>query len=432
MLRVRVPREGLSLAYNLKLLAEAGKILSSSLDYNVTLSSIVHLLTSTIADLCYIDLLREDKTLKRVAVIDSNKKMRKIVKEQYKYPPTPTAKKGAYSVVRSGKSLLISPVTDAWLRSVSNNEQDFKNMKQLGYRSIIFVPLFARGKTIGVLSLASRKRLYDSKSLKLAEELGRRAAVAVDNAQLYKTAREAIKVRDEFLSIASHEFKTPLTSILLHLQTLLSMFSSENVSSEKVKKAYKMLQSTEHQTRKLSRLIKDLLDISLISTGKMNLKLEYIDLVSIVKDVLSYYSVHQEGKKYNISLEVEDSPLIGLWDSVRVDQVVSNLVSNAVKYGKGRPINITLKRKNSKAVFIISDKGIGIKKEYIPYIFNRFARAVHGKEVKGLGVGLYVIHQIILAHKGKIKVVSQEGKGSTFTLELSLRNESAEIQDGLQ
>ena len=264
-----------------------------------------------------------------------------------------------------------------------------------------------------------------------AVELASRAAIAVDNAILYQDAKEAVRVRDEFLSIASHEFRTPLTSILLHLQSLISVFSSPSVSNESLKKAFKMLKSTEHQTKKLSILIKDLLDVSLISTGRLDLKLDYIDLTTIVKDVLNYYAVHQEGKKYNISVEIEDSPLIGLWDRIRIEQVISNLVSNAVKYGKGKPIHVTLRRKNSKAIFIISDKGVGIKRAYVAYIFNRFARAARDKEVKGLGVGLYVVHQIVLAHKGKIKVTSWEGKGSTFTVELPLRNESI-VQDGLQ
>ncbi len=406
----------------LNFLVEAGRMLSSSLDYDTTLTSVAQFAVSTIANLCDI-MIFDEGVLRHVAVIDSDPEMNKIVNEFYKYPPAPGGKMGAYYVAETRKTLLVSPTNDEWLRSITVDEEDYENMKKLNYISSIVVPLIVRDKVIGVLSLKSRERLFDDSDVELTEELASRAAIAVDNARLYKEAQEAIRARDEFLSISSHELKTPLTSIILQLQIALRTIEhTEKPSKEQV---VKMLYGAEKQSKKLQKLINDLLNISLITTGRLHLEKEKTDFSQLVYGVLERFSHLFQKEKVHVDLDIEDG-VEGYFDHVRMEQVISNLVTNAVKYGNKTPVHITVKKFDSTVRFTIQDKGIGIDPATQKEIFERFARGVATRDYRGLGVGLYISRQIVEAHGGTISLDSEVGKGSTFTLHLPLETTSSE------
>lgn len=233
-------------------------------------------------------------------------------------------------------------------------------------------------------------------------------------------AQVEIKARDEFLSIASHELKTPLTSMLLQLQTALHNISSVSLANFSVENLLKMLKNAEQQTKRLSKMINDLLNVSLITTGRLELEREEVDLNTIVKDVRERFSEKIEKENYTLRVHI-DGPVVGKWDKLRIEQVVTNLISNAIKYGNGKPIDVFVSKHGSTARLIIKDQGIGIPSEYQSRIFERFERAVSPSEYKGLGIGLYITHQIVKAHGGRIKVDSKSGKGSIFTVELPFK-----------
>jgi PAS domain S-box-containing protein len=227
----------------------------------------------------------------------------------------------------------------------------------------------------------------------------------------------AVNVRDEFLSIASHELKTPLTSLQLNLDMLVrAVQSGESLSSANVDA---MLDSAQRQHRRLARLVNELLDVSRIAAGRLRLEPESIDLVALTKEMCARFEpeVHALGIALSVRAEGE---LRGHWDRLRIEQVISHLLSNAVRFGRRRPVVVTLRRVGEQAHIIVQDEGIGIAADACDRIFGRFERAVSFHHYGGLGLGLYIVRQIVEAHGGSICVVSRQGEGSTFTIALPL------------
>ncbi|MBI2040399.1 HAMP domain-containing histidine kinase [Candidatus Microgenomates bacterium] len=237
----------------------------------------------------------------------------------------------------------------------------------------------------------------------------------------YKLAQKNIKARDEFLSIVSHELKTPLTVMLLKLHNELNNIRSAPLANFSVQQLMEVIKNSEQQIQWLKSIINDLLDVSLITTGKMNLELEDTDFVSLTKQVNSSFSEVLKRGKYKIKLSAP-FPVIGKWDKLRLEQAVVNLFSNAIKYGEGKPIEIQIFKKGNNGRFIIKDHGIGMTSGEQKVIFDLFERVQGSEEHKnGLGVGLFITSQIVKMHGGKIKVSSSPAKGTSFIIELPLR-----------
>lgn len=236
-----------------------------------------------------------------------------------------------------------------------------------------------------------------------------------------EAAEEAIRARDEFLSIASHELKTPLTTIILRIQSTLDSILNQSLANFSGEKLVSSLNIAHDQTRRLQNLIKDLLNFSLITTGKLELELKEDDLTTLVKSVLNRFEDHLTLAGCSVKLEASQH-IKGLWDQVRLDQAISNLLTNAIKYGEGTPIEITVTSEGDKARITVSDKGIGIDPKVQKTIFERFKRGTSEIKFQGLGVGLFIVKQIVEAHGGRVLVKSKLGEGSKFTLELPIRN----------
>ena len=208
--------------------------------------------------------------------------------------------------------------------------------------------------------------------------------------------------------------------MLLKLHDMLHKVRNVSLANFSVPALMKVLENAQQQTRRLSNMINDLLNVSLITTGRLKLDKEEIDLTNIVKNVLENFSEMFKDEGYKVRLDSEKK-IIGRWDKNRIEQAITNLVSNAIKYGEKNPIEIKLENNNTTARFIIHDHGIGISKDDQKILFDRFARALTSKEYKkGLGVGLYITYQIIKAHRGNIRVISKSGNGSTFIVELPM------------
>ncbi len=248
----------------------------------------------------------------------------------------------------------------------------------------------------------------------LEEELVRRTGLAADNARLFRDAQDAIRARDEFLQIASHELKTPLTPLQLHLDTLTRSFAQAGVQNERL---LEKLSSATRQTIRLGRLVEGLLDVSRITGGHLELELERFDLAVAVRDVVDRFRAEAERAGSEVSVSGSDS-VVGTWDSLRVEQIVSNLLINAIKYGSGKPIDIEVRATDDAVRVAVTDRGIGIEKETIGRLFGRFERGVSLRHYGGLGLGLFVARQFAEAHGGTIVAQSQLGEGSTFTLVL--------------
>ena len=240
-------------------------------------------------------------------------------------------------------------------------------------------------------------------------------------ARLQRTEREltrALQARDEFFSIASHELKTPITAINLQLQILgrlLEQAPFEPPVKQRTDKAYGTF---NRQVTKLNALVDTLLDVTRIKNGKLTLERRELDLGNLVREVLDRFTASE--KEVEIRGELE-AGIVGEWDAQRMDQITTNLVSNAIKYGNGSAVDVRLQRVNGQARLTVMDKGSGISPERLPFIFDRFERAVENSSVQGLGLGLYIVKQIVQAHGGSVSVESALKQGTTFEVLLPLR-----------
>lgn len=232
--------------------------------------------------------------------------------------------------------------------------------------------------------------------------------------------QKELRSRDEFLSIASHELKTPLTSMLLQTQHALHNIRNVSLAHFSIESLLKMLESVENQTKRLSKMINDFLNISLINTGNLQLEYDDVDLNKLVQDVINEFSPKIKEEQYVLTYEQEDK-VRGIWDKVRIEQVISNILSNALKYGSGKPIEVTVRNHYSRAQIMIKDHGIGVPKDKQKKVFQLFERGVPQDQYKGLGVGLFITHEIVKAHHGELLFTSRPNHGSIFTINLPLR-----------
>lgn len=237
--------------------------------------------------------------------------------------------------------------------------------------------------------------------------------------QLKKTQGEleqAVKIRDEFMSIASHELKTPLTSLKLQSQLRTRDLKKGSFSTFTPERLTKMFADDERQFEQIKHLINDMLDISRISSGKMTMNLEHFDLCELVRNLIERNLEQFVGTRDPIVIEACES-VFGNWDRFRMEQVVTNLLTNAVRYGAGKPILVQVKYSLKNAQISVQDQGQGISTENQERIFERFER-VSGTEITGLGLGLYIVREILKAHHGSIRVESVLGHGATFIVEV--------------
>ncbi len=240
---------------------------------------------------------------------------------------------------------------------------------------------------------------------------------------------KAVQIRDEFISIASHELKTPLTSLKLQSQLRKRNLAKGDSVAFTPERLSKMFDADEKQLERIMHLIDGMLDVSRISSGQNTLCLERFDLGSLVGELIERYSEQFVAAGCAVTVDACDSA-IGSWDRFRLEQVVTNLFTNAMRYGAGMPISVEVNVQSSRAQLIVRDKGRGISPENQDRIFRRFERAVLGSEISGLGLGLYIVKQILEAHQGSVRVVSALGQGATFVAELPLTASNREVHYG--
>ncbi|HYQ80265.1 MAG TPA: HAMP domain-containing sensor histidine kinase, partial [Anaeromyxobacteraceae bacterium] len=229
---------------------------------------------------------------------------------------------------------------------------------------------------------------------------------------------EEVRRRDEFLSIASHELKTPVAALQLQLQMLHR--AAERQGAPLPRPLVDKVEALERQTRRLTLLVNELLDVSRMRLGRLELHLEEVDLAELAREAVRQLEGELRRSGSRIALRA-DAPATGRWDRLRLEQVLTNLLVNAAKFGEGRPIAVSVQAADGLAHLAVADQGIGILPEHQERIFRRFERAVSVEHYGGLGLGLYIAREIVEAHGGRIQLASAPGLGSTFTVELPLR-----------
>jgi PAS domain S-box-containing protein len=407
---------------DLRFLAEASALLATSLDYEDTLRRVATLAVPVLADWCAVDVVDERGRVRRLINVHRDPEKVRLSEELHRrYPTDPDATAGPPRVMRTGEPELIPEISDERLAHYARDAEHLRLMRELGLRSYLTVALRSRERVLGALTLvrAETARRYGQEELRLAEELARRAAVSVDNALLYREAQKAIGLRDGFLQVAAHELRTPVTALKLNIQALVASTRREEAWSERT---VSRLTGLERGVSRLGVLVNELLDVSRITSGRLVLRPEELDLAELAREVAGRFRAEAERAGCVLRVRVPPGPVVSRWDRLRLEQVLSNLLSNALKYGAGQPVEVALSTSLStsgeRVLLRVRDEGIGIESAVQARIFERFERAVSDRHYGGLGMGLWITREIVTAMGGTIHVESTPRQGATFTVEL--------------
>ena len=416
-----------------RILAEATSVFSESINYSLTLKHVLQALVPRLGEWGLIRILDKDRKIQLVEFFSSSIDLEPTIREVISgFGLDPSCHPIFGSPHHFERTQVISMFTEDSILPLSHEQLVL--VRKLKVQSTLESPLLYGGRVLGSVTIVSSdpKHRFTSRDLILFEELARRAAIALENARLYDEAQTAISARDEFLSIASHELRTPLTALSLQLQVLqrglMKSLNEKNAperSSDWVfipRKTATLVSACEEQSKKLTGLLEELLDLTRIRIGRLQLNKQAVDLREIVLETAERFRAEAAQNGVLISIEAHH-PTIGNWDALRIEQVVSNLISNAIKYGNRKSITVRVEVDHARCLarLIVKDQGSGIAPEMKDKIFERFERAgLTGKKISGLGLGLYIARQIIEGHSGSIYVKSEQGQGAEFVVELPL------------
>ncbi|HYD74587.1 hybrid sensor histidine kinase/response regulator [Ramlibacter sp.] len=404
--------------HDLKFLAEASAELASVNDYPGTLDRIARLAVPRFADWCAVDIQQPDGSLRRVATAHVEPGKERLLREMHeRYPPDPLSPVGTWHVLRTGRGDLVPEISDEMVSAGAADEHLREMLRQLGIRSYIGAPLNTRGRTLGVLTFITSRsgRRYGPEDLALAEDLARRAAVAIDNAQLLAAMRESDRAKDVFLATLAHELRNPLAPIW----NGLSLIKRASGDAHRIEQVSGII---ERQVGQLSRLVDDLLDVSRITTGKIELKKEPTNLVHVINAAVEVSRPHIEAAHHKLSITFPDAPTDLVADAARLTQVFSNLLNNAAKYTRrGGRISVAVEALPQDLVVRVRDNGIGIAPEMLRKVFGLFTQATRPDERHhgGLGIGLSLVEGLVRLHGGQVEAHSAGAdQGSEFVVVL--------------
>ncbi|BDG02016.1 sensor histidine kinase [Anaeromyxobacter oryzae] len=393
-------------------LADASAVLASTLEWSETLASVARLAVPAVADWCSIEL---PESLapggEPVVLVHADPARLELARAwRRRWPPDPEAGSGAPAVIRTGRPELHESVPDELLVAAAVDAEHLRVARALGMTSAMVVPLSARGRTLGAVTfvLAHPGAHYGPEDFAMAQELGRRAGLALDNARLFDEAQRAVRARDDVLALVSHDLKNPLEAVALSAALLLRKPDPARVP--------RYAETIDRSVRRMDRLIRDLLDVSSMDAGRFRVVPRPERLGAIVDDALALLA--PLAVERGIALAVEGGvPEEIRCDRERILQVLSNLIGNALQFTPpGGHVTVRLVMDAGRARVAVSDDGPGIAPEELPRLFDRYWRGRGSR--RGTGLGLSIARGIVEAHGGRIHVESQLGAGSTFTFTL--------------
>jgi signal transduction histidine kinase len=402
----------------LRALAETGAVLAASDDYDGALQSLAETVVPDLADWCVVDLFETDG-VRRVAVAHPDPEKRALAEElEARYPPSP--ERGVVAdAMRTRAPQLVPEISDEMLVAAAVDDEHAELLRALGLGSAAILPLIARDQVLGALSLVRSRAgaAYTPDDLPFLEELARRAALALDNQRLLRDAQESIRLRDDFLAMASHDMRTPLGAILGNLELAQRKLGRMEIPSDSG--VSRNVANAVRTTGGLARLVDDLMDVTMLRAGQpLPVRLEEIDLVRMAHDLAGEHQ--RQTASHRIRVE-GDGEVRGAWDQSRIQRVLNNLVENAVKYSPdGGEVTIRAVRDGDQARVSVQDRGIGIPAGELEVVFSPYQRASNTTGLRGMGLGLAGARDVLRQLGGDLTVESEEGKGSTFTVRLPL------------
>lgn len=419
--RVRAEAEGRRAAF----LAEASRALGASLDAETTLAMLPRLAVPRLADYCVVDLVGREEPRHRAGAAHRDGEMEALLVDGA--PLWAGAFPDAHPMVRAltdGQFVLLDPVDPAELETDATAEE-LRALHRLKPASLITVPLVLSGRLAGTLSLvmSGSGRRFGPDDLALAEELVRRAAAAQENARLFHDAQQATRARDQMLGVVAHDLRNPLSTIRLAAELLLELVPDAMHR--------KHLATLHRSALRMNELIQDLMEVSRIESGALNLATRPEKVSALLAEAGSMLRPLAEAHGLSMETRVDEGAGTVLGDSRRLLQVISNLAGNAIKFTpEGGRIEVHAAATGGEVRFAVTDTGPGIPPEQLPHVFGRFWQANRGDR-RGIGLGLSIARGIVEAHGGRIWVESDLGQGSTFYFTVPVAQAPAATPSGV-
>jgi PAS domain S-box-containing protein len=405
-----------------RFLAESGAALAATLDPAAALETVARVAVPALADYCLVHLADEAGEVRQVACAHANPTQDALLRELGRaYRPSANANSLVVQVLRTGEAVLVPEITPELTRSAGLDGSPLARFRTLDAHSWIVVPLVARGRTLGTISLllSGTGRSYGAADLAQAEELARRAALALDNARLYTEAREADQRKDEFIAMLAHELRNPLAPIV----SSLYMLRRHSAPGDEAASARDTI---DRQVRHLTRLVDDLLDVARITRGKVTLRRQPVELAKVVATAVEVNRPLLDARRHALTVALPDEPVWLDADPARLTQVFGNLLTNAAKYMEdGGEITLTAEVPPFGGVVVrVRDRGMGIPAEMLPRIFDLFTQVggTLDRAQGGLGIGLSLVKSLVELHGGAVEAHSAgPGRGAEFVVRLPLQ-----------
>ena len=395
-------------------LARAGEVLASSLDYETTVASVTRLAVPELADWCTIYTVEGDGLVRRLELAHADPARDAALQSLRGEAIGRTGAHPVIEAIAQRRPVVIADLDDARLHPACRDDVQFALLFEHGVRSALVVPLIARGELRGAMGFfAERPNRFTDDDVALAQELAVRAALAVDNARLYREAQNAVRARDDVLAVVSHDLGNPLSAIRIGTSLLLKALPPE----EKEKGGWKHLDSIRQSAAQMERLIKDLIEVKRLEAGRVGLVRGPQRVSSLLAEATEMFAgiAAERGVDFHTAIAADAGAVDA--DRERTLQVLSNLLGNALKFTPaGGTVRLSATSLPGEVQFSVADTGPGIAPEHVDHVFERFWQATRTRQ--GIGLGLAIARTIVQAHGGRIWVESQPGYGSVFRFTL--------------
>ncbi|HEX8692232.1 MAG TPA: ATP-binding protein [Longimicrobium sp.] len=399
-----------------RFLSDVSQALAGSLDYHETLETLARLAVPHLAEWCVIDVLEADGRLARIAVAHADPEKEPLLAElRERFPLQAGSSLPGAEALRTGRPVFHRRLSAGYVNSVSQGPGHARLIRALGARSLMAVPLVARGEVLGAITFVCGERVYRKTDLALAEDFAQRAAMSVSNARLYEAAQEASRAKSEFLAVMSHELRTPLNAITGYADLLQAGLAGP-LNSRQREQLDRIVASARH----LVGVIEEILTFSRMEAGHERAHLEAVDLREMVRETALLLEPLAREKGLGFEVRLQEEPARVETDPVKVRQVLRNLVTNAVKFTDHGRVVIEGAREGARHLVRVADSGVGIAPENRERVFEPFWQVEQSnrREVGGTGLGLAVARGLAEMLGGELRLESTPGRGSTFTLAL--------------